>query len=194
MNHLNNSCFHAWWDLHNILWAWADITRHILSSNISEKVFGSCTARHHSRILPCSARCLLKVLPSLILRGNVWINQRGAPTCWWNLCSYPGYQMLSWIKGSYGSNYMAHGPCIHEYFWRPEYEYRLGRQVGVPLWVTQTLPLNQSDMFHSQEKCQNTKTSLYQHEIISEKCSDGLIQSCRNQTGLVLYARKSGIG
>ena len=30
-------------------------------------------------------------------------------------------------------SHMAHGPCIHEYFWWPEYEYRLDRQVGTPL-------------------------------------------------------------
>ncbi len=39
-------------------------------------------------------------------------------------------------------NYMAHGPCIHEYFWWPEYEHRLGRQVSVPSWFSQTPPLN----------------------------------------------------
>ena len=34
-----------------------------------------------------------------VLRGNVWENQRGAPTCRNNLCSYSGYQKYSWIQG-----------------------------------------------------------------------------------------------
>ncbi len=34
-----------------------------------------------------------------ILRGNVWENQRGAPACRRNLCSYSGYQKYSWIQG-----------------------------------------------------------------------------------------------
>ncbi len=33
------------------------------------------------------------------LRGNVWVNQRGAPTCRRNLCSYFGYQKYLWIQG-----------------------------------------------------------------------------------------------
>ena len=33
------------------------------------------------------------------LRGNVWENQRCAPTCRHNLCSYSGYQKYSWIQG-----------------------------------------------------------------------------------------------
>ncbi len=32
--------------------------------------------------------------PVLLLRGNVGENQRGAPTCRRNLCSYSGYQYL----------------------------------------------------------------------------------------------------
>ena len=43
------------------------------------------------------------------------------------------------------------------------------------------LSVIQSDMIHSQEKCQNTNRSLYQHEIMSEKCSDSHLQSYRNQ-------------
>ena len=36
---------------------------------------------------------ILTLSPSdLLLRGNVWVNQRGAPTCRHNLCSYSGYQ------------------------------------------------------------------------------------------------------
>ncbi len=31
---------------------------------------------------------------------------------------------------------MAHRPCIHEYFWWPEYEHRLGRQVEVSPWFS----------------------------------------------------------
>ncbi len=56
------------------------------------------------------------------LRRNVWVMSEEGGAC------------ASW-------NHMAHGPCIHEYFWWPEYEYRLGRQVGAPLWFTKTLPL-----------------------------------------------------
>ncbi len=37
----------------------------------------------------------------LRLRGNVGENQRGAPTCRRNLCSYFGYQKYSWIQGSW---------------------------------------------------------------------------------------------
>ncbi len=36
---------------------------------------------------------------SSFLRGNVWVNQRGAPTCRRNLFSYSGYQKYSWIQG-----------------------------------------------------------------------------------------------
>ncbi len=38
----------------------------------------------------------------LSLRGNVGENQRGAPTCRRNLCSYSGYQKYLWIQGPYG--------------------------------------------------------------------------------------------
>ena len=72
------------------------------------------------------------------LRGNVWVNQRGAPTCRHNLCSYSGYQKYSRMQGPWAIWFK---PCIHEYFWWPEYEYRLDRQTGAPLWFTQTFPL-----------------------------------------------------
>ncbi len=32
------------------------------------------------------------------LRGNVWVNQRGAQTCRPNLCLYSGHQKYSWIQ------------------------------------------------------------------------------------------------
>ncbi len=45
----------------------------------------------------------------------------------------------------------------------------------------------QSDMFHSQEKCQNSKTLLYQHEITYEKCSDSHLESYRNQANVLNF-------
>ncbi len=33
------------------------------------------------------------------LRGNVWVNQRGAPSCRANLRSFSGHQKYSWIQG-----------------------------------------------------------------------------------------------
>ena len=47
--------------------------------------------------------------------------------------------------------------------------------------------LIQYDMFHSQEKCQHTKTSQYQHEITSEKCSDSHLHSYRNQADVLNF-------
>ncbi len=35
--------------------------------------------------------------PQICLRGNVGENQRGAPTCRHNLCSYSGYHTIIWI-------------------------------------------------------------------------------------------------
>ena len=45
----------------------------------------------------------------------------------------------------------------------------------------------QYDMIQSQEKCQNTKTSLYLYEITSEKCSDSHLQSYRNQANVLNF-------
>ncbi len=45
----------------------------------------------------------------------------------------------------------------------------------------------QADKFHSQEKCQNTKKSLYQHEITPEKCSESHLQSYRNQADVLNF-------
>ncbi len=44
---------------------------------------------------------------------------------------------LARLRIAHGSNHMAHGPCIHEY--------RLCRQVGAPLWFTQTLSLKSGE-------------------------------------------------
>ncbi len=60
-----------------------------------------------------------------------------------------------------------HGPCIHEYFQWPEYEHRLCRQVGTPLWFSPTLPLKWS-------KClANTFTNYcLSHELIFQLILD----------------------
>ncbi len=61
-----------------------------------------------------------------------------------------------------GTIIMAHGPCIHEYVWWPEYEHRLGRQVKVAPWFYPTPPLKQTEVVFRWERI---NVPVFHHNI-----------------------------